>query len=208
MQIYLVLFLVFAQFGLLCFGGGNVLTPIYIDELVEGRGWLSPEEFGNLLAIAQMTPGPISVNAATFFGYNVAVDVFPGNHLAGFLGAGISTFALLLPSFILMMIVLRTLEKHEKGRGMKSIMWGVGPATIGLTIVAMMIFIEMSVFTQAIPWKALVTGATIPESFAIRPFALILFIASTWALTKKGKRLSIMAVIFISAVLGAIFLKC
>ena len=86
--------------------------------------------------------------------------------------------------------------------------FGIPQIVIGLTIVAMMIFIEMSVFTQAIPWKALVTGATIPESFTIRPFALFLFIASTWALTKKGKRLSIMAVIFISAVLGAIFLKC
>ena len=89
---------------------------------------------------------------------------------------------------------------------MKSIMWGVGPATIGLTIVAMMIFIEMSVFTEGIPWKELASGAALPESFAFRPFALFLFIASTWALIKKGKRLSIMSVIFISAILGAIFL--
>ena len=206
MHIYLILFLVFAKFGLLCFGGGNVLTPIYIEELVEGRGWLSFEQFGNLLAIAQMTPGPISVNAATFFGYTVATAEYTGNHFAGFLGAGIATVSLLLPSFILMMIVLKTLEKHENGRGMKSIMWGVGPATIGLTIVAMMIFIEMSVFTEGIPWHELVSGATLPESFAFRPFAFVLFIASTWALIKKGKRLSIMSVIFISAILGAIFL--
>lgn len=206
MCVYLILFLVFAKFGLLCFGGGNVLTPIYIEELVEGREWLSFEQFGNLLAIAQMTPGPISVNAATFFGYTVATASFPGNHFAGILGAAISTISLLLPSFILMMIILKTLDKHENGRGMKSIMWGVGPATVGLTIVAMMIFIEMSVFTEEIPWKAIFTGAALPKSFSFRPFAFILFVASTWALTKKGKRLSIMAVIFISAILGAIFL--
>lgn len=206
MHVYLILFLVFAKFGLLCFGGGNVLTPIYIEELVEGRGWLSFEQFGNLLAIAQMTPGPISVNAATFFGYTVATASFPGNYFAGILGAAISTISLLLPSFILMMIILKTLDKHENGRGMKSIMWGVGPATVGLTIVAMMIFIEMSVFTEAIPWKAIFTGAALPKSFSFRPFAFILFLASTWALTKKGKRLSIMAVIFISAVFGALFL--
>lgn len=206
MHIYLILFLVFAKFGLLCFGGGNVLTPIYIEELVEGRGWLSPEQFGNLLAIAQMTPGPISVNAATFFGYTVVTDLYPGCYAAGILGAAISTVALLLPSFVLLMIVLRTLDKCENGRGMKSVMWGVGPATIALTIVAMMIFVEMSVFTEAIPWKALFTGEPVPETFSLRPFALFLFVASTWALTKKGKRLSIMSVIFISAIFGAIFL--
>ncbi len=202
MHIYLILFLVFVKFGLLCFGGGNVLTPIYIEELVEGRGWLSNEQFGNLLAIAQMTPGPISVNAATFFGYTVATD----NNLIGLIGAAIATLSLLLPSFMLMMVILKTLDKHEKGRGMKSIMWGVGPATVGLTIVAMIIFIEMSVFTEGIPWKELVTGTVLPESFRFRPFAFLLFIVATWALTKKGKRLSIMSVIFISAILGAIFL--
>lgn len=202
MHVYLILFLVFVKFGLLCFGGGNVLTPIYIEELVEGRDWLTNEQFGNLLAIAQMTPGPISVNAATFFGYTVATD----NNLIGLIGAAIATLSLLLPSFLLMIGVLKTLDKHENGRGMKSIMWGVGPATIGLTIVAMMIFIEMSVFTEGIPWKELVTGAALPQSFAFRPFALVLFVASTWALIKKGKRLSIMSVIFISAILGAIFL--
>lgn len=200
MPILILLFLVFAKFGLLCFGGGNVLTPLYIEELVQGKQWLSLEEFGNLLAIAQMTPGPISVNAATFFGFKVA----------GPIGAAVATIGLLIPSFILMCTILRMIEKMKDKNAMNKIMWGVGPATIGLTIVALLIFLEMSVFTTKIPWTeigALFTNrdAIFPEDFKLRPFSLVLTILSTWALLSK-RRVEIMTVIFVCAVLGAIVL--
>lgn len=63
------IFLLFCYFGLLCFGGGNALTPLYIDHLVNEQHWMTLQEFGDLTAISQMTPGPIGVNAATFFGF-------------------------------------------------------------------------------------------------------------------------------------------
>ena len=68
----LKIFLLFCYFGCLCFSGGNALVPLYIDDLVEARHWMTLHEFGNLMAIAQMTPGPIGVNAATFFGFRQA----------------------------------------------------------------------------------------------------------------------------------------
>ena len=96
------IFLTFAKFGLLSFGGGYVLVPIYIDEFVGPNApflQLPEHEFGNLIAITQMTPGPISVNAANFF----------GTRIAGIPGAIAATIGLILPSFILLIFALRSL---------------------------------------------------------------------------------------------------
>ena len=138
----LTVFWIFFRFGLLCFGGGYVLTPIYIEELVEGRGWMTLAEFGNFLAITQITPGPVSINAATFFGFRYA----------GIPGALTATVGLITPSFILMSLMLHGLRKWSESRFMKGLIWGVGPATIGLMVAALVIFLEMSVFSGKIPW--------------------------------------------------------
>ena len=89
---HLKIFLVFIYFGFLCLSGGSSLLQFYIDELVEGRGWMTLEELGNLLAISQVTPGPIGVNLATFIGFRQG----------GFWGGLLGTVGLLLPSFLLL----------------------------------------------------------------------------------------------------------
>lgn len=171
----LLVFSIFFQFGLLCFGGGNVLTPIFIEELVESRHWLSHAEFGNLLAIAQITPGPISVNSATFFGFRYA----------GIPGAIAATVGLLTPSFLLVTFALRTLERNAQKRWVQGLMWGVGPATLALLFSAMKIFLEMSIFS----------------STAFRPSALILILVATLALWRK--KISPTWLILLCACLGA-----
>ena len=89
-MIYLQLFLVFAKIGLFGFGGGMAMLPM-IYQGAKTFGLMSADEFSNLVAISQVTPGPIAVNAATYVGFNCA----------GYSGAAVATFGVALPSFIL-----------------------------------------------------------------------------------------------------------
>ncbi len=184
------IFATFAKFGLLCFGGGNVLVPVYFDEFVGPEApllRLPAEDFNNLLAVTQMTPGPISVNAATFFGYR----------LQGVLGSFVATAGLLLPSFFLMVLALRSLERWRANPVVKGLLRGVAPATVALMVVAAKIFAEMSVF------KAPISVASGPPG--VRLFALALAAFSGWALW--AGRLRIMQLVLFCAALGALALR-
>ncbi len=190
-------FAIFFNFGLICFGGGYVLTPVYIEELVNGRGWMTLAEFGNFLAITQITPGPVSINAATFFGFRYA----------GIPGSIFATAGLLSPSLVLMSLALHSMHRWSESRVMKGLMWGVGPATIGLMVTALVIFLEMSVFSGKIPWSTFghaltLNHATWPEGLHIRPLAIAICVACTYALCKT--KVHITTMIFISALLGAL----
>jgi len=84
------LFLEFFKVGLFTFGGGYAMIPLIQKDIVEGHRWLNMEQFADIIAIAEMTPGPIAVNSATFVGYKVAK----------FWGALVSTIGVILPSFL------------------------------------------------------------------------------------------------------------
>ena len=176
------IFATFAKFGLLCFGGGNVLVPVYIREFV-GPGaphlQLPPEDFGNLLAITQMTPGPISVNAATFFGYR----------MEGALGSFVATAGLLAPSLFLMTLALRSLAKWRRNPVVRGLLWGVAPATVALMVVATLVFARMSVFDGAV-------------SLRIRPLSLLLAIGAGRAL--HARRAHVTTLILVCAAVGAL----
>ena len=188
------IFLLFCYFGLLCFGGGNALTPLYIDHLVNEQHWMTLQEFGDLTAISQMTPGPIGVNAATFFGFR----------RGGIPGAFVATIGLLVPSYFLVILALRSLKRWEKSFLVQGIMTGIHPATTGMILAALLIFMQMSVFSAEIPWGywlGIVKNA--PETaFFVRPLAVVIFCAATWLLYKG--RISIMSVLFGSAAVGAL----
>lgn len=177
------IFWTFVKFGLLGFGGGFVLVPVYLQEFV-GPGapllQLAAEEFSNLMALTQVTPGPVSVNAATFFGYR----------LGGVFGGAVATAALLLPSFFLLTLALTGIERWKRSRFVQGLLWGVKPATNALMLKAGIVFAGMSVWNRS-------DGA----AFTVHPFALALAVFAGWALVKG--RLSIMSAIFLCAVLGA-----
>jgi len=178
------LFWTFIKFGLLGFGGGFVLVPLYLQEFVGPSApllQLPPEVFSNLMALTQATPGPVSVNAATFFGH----------HLAGVPGAALATTALLLPSLFLLTAALTGLERWKRSRLVQGLLWGVRPATNALMIKAGLVFAGMSVWTLSAA-----------EPFAVHPLPLVLAVFAGWSLV-KGK-LSIMATIFLCAALGLV----
>lgn len=132
-----VAFLLFLEYGFLCFGGGFVLVPMYLENFVGPDApflQLPLADFGNLLALTQMTPGPIGVNGVTFFGYRLLAG---GGIAAGIFGAIAATVLFLLPGAVLATTVLFSLEKFKSSRFVRGVMLGIRPASLALMSVAL-----------------------------------------------------------------------
>lgn len=135
-MIYLYLFTVFFRIGIFSFGGGLAMLPL-IFQSVQSFGIMSAHEFSNLVALSQVTPGPIAVNAATYVGFNYA----------GIPGAAVATLGVCVPSFILVLIVLKFIEKFNDSLVIKGAFNGIRPVTIGL-IGAASIFVMETVLVN------------------------------------------------------------
>lgn len=100
-KLLLTLFLSFFKIGAFTFGGGYAMLSLLENEFVEKRGWLTKEEFMDMVAIAESTPGPIAINSATFIGYKAA----------GVLGSALATLGVVLPSFTIIYVISLFLDK-------------------------------------------------------------------------------------------------
>lgn len=128
-MIYIRLMMSFFKVGLLGFGGGLAMLPL-IYQTVQKFGFMSSEEFANLVALSQITPGPIAANTATYVGFNVAG-----------VGGGIAaTVGVTIPSFIMVISSMRIMDKMKDSKVFRSILYGVRPASAGL-IAAAAIFV-------------------------------------------------------------------
>ena len=130
-MIFFDLFITFFKIGLFGFGGGYGMLSLIQHETVERAHWLSTAEFTDIVAISQMTPGPIGINSATYCGYTAIHNAGYG-HIMGILGSATATFALVLPSLILMILISRMFMKYMKTRTVRSIFTGLRPAVVGL----------------------------------------------------------------------------
>ena len=130
-MIYLELFYTFFIIGLFGFGGGYGMLSLIQTETVVHHAWPSSAEFTNIVAISQMTPGPVGINSATYCGY-AAVHNAGYNGLMAVLGSATATFALVLPSLILMILISKMFMKYMNTLTVKSIFTGLRPAVVGL----------------------------------------------------------------------------
>ncbi len=172
-MILVKLFLTFAKIGLLGFGGGYAMIPLIQDEIARNN-WLTPTAFTDIIAVSQMTPGPIGVNAATFIGIRTA----------GFPGALAATIGLLIPSLIIVSIVAHMVERFNKSVFLQGILSGIRPAAIGLIGSAVMFFATVSIFTGdirdgefAIDWRGFTIFLVIlilAKKFKIHPIYCII----------------------------------
>ena len=105
-MIYLQLFLSYLKIGFFGFGGGYAMLSLIQNEIVEQRGWITASEFADIVAVSQMTPGPIAINSATYIGYSVA----------GVCGSVVATFAVCLPALTLMLLITRFFLKLRDNR--------------------------------------------------------------------------------------------
>jgi len=132
MNVYLTLAASFALIGLGAYGGGLVTIPLIQHELVDKLHWLKFDEMASIIAIAQMTPGPIAVNAATFVGYRVAG---PGI-IARLLGAAVATTSVILPSIAILAAGAPSLDRISKNKHVQKLRYGLSVGVLSLIIFA------------------------------------------------------------------------
>ena len=130
-MIFLELFITFFQIGLFGFGGGLAIISLIQNEVVAEHAWMTFSEFTDIVAVSQMTPGPIGINAATYVGYTAVVNA--GYSTAwGIAGSVLATVSALLPSFILMIVVSRFLLKYTDHPAVRTVFGVLRPLVIGL----------------------------------------------------------------------------
>jgi chromate transporter len=123
MSLYLTLFWIFFKIGLFGFGGGYAIAALIQDEIVYKHAWLTVSQFTDIMAISQVTPGPIAINCATYVGYAVTNSIW---------GSAIATFASCLGPFILVSLVVVGLQKIKNNPYVEAAFTGIRPAVIGL----------------------------------------------------------------------------
>ena len=128
-MIFLQLFLVFIQIGIFGFGGGYSMISLIQGQVVTQYHWMTMQEFTDVVAISQMTPGPIGINAATYCGYTAVHNAGLSESMA-ILGSAVATFALVLPSLILMILISKMLYKYMNTTAIQSIFIGLRPAIL------------------------------------------------------------------------------
>jgi len=137
-MIYLELLWVFIKIGLLGFGGGYAMLSLIQHEVVDHYAWMTTTEFADMVAVSQMTPGPISINMATYVGYNTA----------GLFGSLLASFALCLPSIIMVYFIIRLFMNQKGGTLMNDMLKGLKPAIAGLIFAAGLSLMNSQNFTQ------------------------------------------------------------
>ncbi len=149
-MIYLQLFLSFLQVGLFSIGGGYAAIPLIESQVVTSHAWLSMSEFTDLVTIAEMTPGPIAINSATFVGIRIG----------GILGAIVATVGCIVPSLILVSILAFVYYKYRSADFMQSILKVIRPVVVSLILAAgIRILMNVAGFGENMDWKGLVLFA-------------------------------------------------
>ncbi|MCL1934519.1 MAG: chromate transporter [Candidatus Azobacteroides sp.] len=138
-MIYWQLFWTYCKIGLFGFGGGYAMLSLIQHEVVEKHAWLSAGEFTDVVAISQMTPGPIGINSATYIGYTVTGNVW---------GSIVATFAVCLPSFILVLMIAKAYQKFSSNRWVNYAFLGLRPVTVGLIASATLLLMNKENFTD------------------------------------------------------------
>ena len=131
MNIYWQLIWAYIKIGLFGFGGGYAMLSLIQNEVVTVHGWIDEVTFTDIVAISQMTPGPIGINSATYIGYEVLARTGASEFLC-ILGSATATFAVVLPSFIIVLAICRVYERWKDHYMFQEIMSGLKPATLGL----------------------------------------------------------------------------
>jgi chromate transporter len=136
-MIYLQLFWTYFKIGLFGFGGGYAMLSLIQHEVVENHHWLTASEFTDIVAISQMTPGPIGINSATYIGYTVTDSV---------LGSIVATFAVCLPSFIIVWMIAGSYQKFRSNTCVDSAFKGLRPVVVGLIASAALLLMNTENF--------------------------------------------------------------
>lgn len=185
------LFVTFFIIGMFTFGGGYAMLSLIQGQVVTAHEWISQSTFTDIVAISQMTPGPIGINCATYVGYDVLMKA-SGSHMLGVLGSFTATLALVLPSFIIVLALVKFYMKFRSSNTFVNIMSWLRPSVVGLIGAAAVVMMfdaswsgfpmfsdfSIDVVTENFPdWKSwALFGAALVASllFKVGPITIIL----------------------------------
>ena len=140
----------FFVIGAFTIGGGYAMLSLIQNQVVVEHGWISESTFTDIVAVSQMTPGPIGINSATYVGYDVLYAA-TGSHFLGICGSLTATLALMVPSFVIMLLIVRFYVKFRSSKLYAGTMDWLKPAVVGLIGAAAVILIVKTTWTGGIP---------------------------------------------------------
>ena len=167
-MIYIKLFITYFKIGLFGFGGGYAMLSLIQDEVVNKHEWLSLQEFTDIVAISQMTPGPIGINSATYIGYTVTNSIW---------GSVIATLAVCLPSFIIVLAIAHAYRKFRSNKYVDNMFKGLRPATIGLIAAAALLLMNRENFIDYKSIIIFVVAFILTMFLKLHPVLMILLAA-------------------------------
>lgn len=137
-MIFLKLFLIFSKIGIFNFGGGYAMISLIQNEVVTKEHWMTPQEFTDMIAVSQMTPGPIGINAATYAGFT-AVQNAGYSYEWCIVGSVLASLSVVWLPFTLMLMISHYLIKNKESYVVKSVFGGLRPAIVGLIAAAALV---------------------------------------------------------------------
>lgn len=164
--LFLRLFWTFFLIGLFGFGGGYAMISMIQGEIVTHYHWLTMGEFTDIVAISQSTPGPIGINSATYVGYTSIINA-GYSHAWGVLGSFVASFAVVLPSFVLMILISKFLLKYYTHPAVENTFAGLRPAVVGLLAAAALLLMNAENFSSFAesPWQFCISVAIFAFAF-------------------------------------------
>ena len=149
-MIFIELFITFFLIGMFTIGGGYAMLSLIQSQVVTVHHWIDDTTFTDIVAVSQMTPGPIGINSATYVGYEVLTNTGAPEFMC-VLGSFTATFAVVLPSFIIVLAICKVYEKFKNHYMFQGIMTGLKPATLGLVGTAAL---SLATPENFIDWKS------------------------------------------------------
>ena len=190
MMLFLELFYTFFKIGLFSFGGGYGMLSVIQGEVVTRHAWLTAAEFTDIVAVSQMTPGPIGINSATYVGYTAVLNSGSPEWLAA-VGSIVASLAVMLPSVILMLVVSRFFMKHSKNRHVEAVFKALRPTVVGLIASAALLLMTKDNFGSP---------TDIPLQFWV---SVALFVAAFVAM--KFFKVSPILILILAGIFGGVF---
>lgn len=139
--IYLKLFWTFFKIGLFGFGGGYGMLSLIQNEVVENHQWISNSEFTDIVAVSQMTPGPIGINSATYVGYK-AIENADMSRTEAVFGSLLASFSVMLPSFILMLLISAFFMRYKNHKSVQTVLKWLRPVVVGMLAAAVLLLLN------------------------------------------------------------------
>ena len=139
--IYLKLFWTFFKIGLFGFGGGYGMLSLIQNEVVENHQWITNSEFTDIVAVSQMTPGPIGINSATYVGFK-AIENAGMSRTEAVCGSLLASFSVMLPSFILMLLISAFFMHYKNHRSVQTVLKWLRPVVVGMLAAAVLLLLN------------------------------------------------------------------